>query len=97
MPEFTPEEQRVIHSYTRDRGPKDWISFYLAVLAAPIAMAVYGMAQSDVIAMAIAFFGLLVLVAWGVSSAAKDWKALKSICVKLAQTSSSQAAGRNGT
>jgi hypothetical protein len=86
MPQFTPDEQRLIYFFARDRGPKDWISFYLAVLTAPIAMAVYGIAQSDTIAMGIAFFGLLVLVAWGISSAARDWKVTKSICVKLTAT-----------
>jgi hypothetical protein len=86
MLQFTLEEQRLIASYTRDRGPRDWMSFYVAVLVAPIGFALYGMVKGDVIAMAVAFFGLLALVAWGVSSAIRDWRLVKAICVKLSVT-----------
>jgi len=86
MPDFTPEEQRLIYAYARDRGPISWISFYLAVLTAPVAMAAYGMMQSDVLAMSIAFFGLLALIAWGVSSSVRNFKTTRAICMKLAST-----------
>jgi hypothetical protein len=44
------------------------------------------MVKGDVIAIAIAFFGLLALVAWGASNATRDWRLVKAICVKLALT-----------
>jgi hypothetical protein len=80
---FTEEEQRYIVSWVRDGGPRHWAGFYAAVLVAPISMAAYGFIQRDVLAMGIAFVGLLAMVIWGVSSAGNNWHLMKSICIKL--------------
>jgi hypothetical protein len=86
MSQFTTDEEQLILYYTRSRGLRDWLGYYLAFLFAPLAMAVYGFVQKDVLAMSIAYLGRLVMVICGVSSSAKDWGLIKSICVKLAST-----------
>ena len=87
------EEQRLIYNYVRSRGFRDWGAFYAAILFAPVAMAVYGLAQSDVLAMAIAFVGLLVFLAWLLTSATRDWRLTKSVFEKVIAEQNSSANG----
>ena len=80
---LTPEEENLLRLMATERGNLDRLWFYVAVLLAPVAMAVYGFVQRDYIALAVAFFGLLVLVVWSITRELKHAAHFRTIAEKL--------------
>ena len=80
---LSPEERELLLYFATARAGSSRLGFYLSVLAAPIAFAIYGVIQRDFVALAVAFFGLLAFVAWVVSSDRKHAKLLQSIASKI--------------
>jgi hypothetical protein len=86
VPKFTAEEANLIRRFANEGSEASRLSFYASVLFAPIAIAVYGLFQRDYLALAVGFFGLLVIVLWHISVERRYAKHYRSICEKLAQS-----------
>lgn len=84
---FSDEEKHRIHSMARERTNVDRAWFYVAVLFAPVAMAVYGLIQRDYLASTVAFFGLLGLVLWHIHQQLKSATHFRTICEKVVASS----------
>ncbi len=80
---FTAEEENVLRLLAADKGNRDRLGFYVAVLVAPFAMAIYGVVQRDYLALAVAFFGLLALVAWSIWREFQHLSLFRSIARKM--------------
>lgn len=83
---FTPEEENLLRLFATDKGNLDRLWFYVAVLAAPVAMAIYGLLRRDYLALAVAFFGLLVLVAWSIARELSHVAQFRSVSQKLVES-----------
>jgi len=80
---FTPEEMRLIHRYSADRGRFSRVSFYCAALFAPVLFAIYGTLQRDFVALLIAFLGLIAFVLWMLTADVRSGDLIRSVCRKL--------------
>lgn len=64
---LTPEERDLAQALARDRqGSGVRIGYYVSFLAPMLSFAGYGLDNGDVLAMAIAFVGVLIFVSWGI-------------------------------
>ncbi len=79
---LTPDEVLLVQAIARERSSGERLGFYAAVLFAPLAMAIYGLAQRDVFAISIAFFGMFLLVLWSIVREAKYAKPFRAVCRK---------------
>lgn len=82
MNDLSSEEIALLHRFAGERQ-RSRIGFYLSVLVTPLAFAIYGALNRDVIAMAIAFFGQFVFVVWVVKGDTRQATTLRSIAGKL--------------
>lgn len=80
---LTVEEENVVRILAADTGNRDRLWFYIVVLVAPLGMAVYGFLQRDYLALAVAFFGLFILVAWWVWREIQHLAIFRSIAKKM--------------
>jgi len=84
MTDFSNEERYLISYFARKSpGKLDRLSWYAAFLVPFILFAVYGLYRQDAIALAVAFFGLLIYQAWRISAELKSSRLICSICKKL--------------
>jgi hypothetical protein len=83
VPLFTSEEKNLIRIVAADKGYADRLWFYVAVLIAPLAMAIYGIAQRDYLALTVAFLGLLAMVVWSIWREFRHLPLYRSIFAKL--------------
>ncbi|GHA03225.1 hypothetical protein GCM10008090_10270 [Arenicella chitinivorans] len=82
---FTEEELNYIKELSLQQSTLKQVYFYACVLIAPLAFAIYGFINSDVLAMLIAFLGLMVFVAWFLSQSLSGGRLLNVICQKIVQ------------
>jgi hypothetical protein len=80
---FSTEEVQLIRHGARQRGNSDYLWFAVCVLAGPLFMALYGIVSRDYLAVAVAFFALLILVLWHISRQLKESVHYRSLCQKL--------------
>jgi hypothetical protein len=80
---LTQEERSVLHSWSRGTSLKSWIGFYIAILVPMTAFAIYGIAKSDVIAVGIAYSGLLLYSLWNIASQFSRAGTYKGLSAKL--------------
>jgi hypothetical protein len=66
--ELSPSEREFLYSWRRSTPLWHWIAYYTAILVPLTAFAIYGLVQRDVIAMAIAFGGLLLYTFYNAAS-----------------------------
>lgn len=82
MIDLSSEEIALLHHFAGERQ-RSRIGFYLSVLATPLAFAIYGALNRDVIAMAIAFFGQFAFVVWVLRGDTRQAATLRSIATRL--------------
>jgi len=80
---FTEEELNLIKYYSVRQPVSRSVIFFVCVLAAPIGFAFFGVLNKDVIAMLVAFSGLLVFVIWYLGASMKNEKALNQVFNKI--------------
>lgn len=84
MADFSDEERYVISYFARMGPDKLGRLFFNAAMLVPFVLfAVYGLYRQDAIALAVAFFGLLIYQTWLISRELKYSKVFCSICKKL--------------
>lgn len=83
LPQFTPEEQRLLRAFANEKGSDSRLWFYGSVLFAPVVFAVYGVLRQDYGAVLVAFIGLVAFTAWLVVGDARHAQALQGVCRKL--------------
>ncbi len=83
---FSAEEANLIHHFAIERNGANRLWFYVSVLFAPVAIAVYGLFQRDYLALAVGFFGLLAIVLWYISVERRYARHYHAICEKLTQS-----------
>ncbi len=89
--DLNPEEKALLHRFVR--GPGDELSsavFYCAVLAPPIAFAIYGLIRRDPVALFVAFGSLLCLVVWRVWTEHSSSRCFNSLMKKISEFEASQ-------
>ncbi|MHB8653660.1 MAG: hypothetical protein ACYDA9_07260 [Terriglobia bacterium] len=84
MVDFSGEERHLISYFASMGADKLGLLFFNAAMLVPFVLfAVYGLYRQDVIALAVAFFGLLIYQTWRISRELKHSKTFTSICKKL--------------
>ncbi len=89
--DLNPEEKTLLHRFAR--GSDDQLSsvvFYCAVLAPPIAFAMYGLIRKDPVALFVAFGALLCLVVWRIWSEQSSSSCFNSLIKKVSEFEASQ-------
>ena len=83
---FTPEERALLmrrSGRSQDMGSR--IAFYLAILLPMVAFAIYGLVRRDVVAIAIAFGGILLYQLWTIAYEFARVETYRSLMTKLAE------------
>ncbi|GLQ97878.1 hypothetical protein [Dyella mobilis] len=91
---FTPDEKRYIAYFTRLDKPIYRWGFYSAWLVPILAFGSYGLLRQDIVALGMAFFGLLFFTLWRIASSFRSQRIVASILDKVADEKSSPAAPR---
>ncbi len=82
--DFSNEERRLISYFAVNaHDTVRRLSFYAAVLTPIVLFATYGLFRLDIIAVSVAFTGLLTYQFWRISAEIKNAKLLHSICKKM--------------
>jgi hypothetical protein len=91
--EFTPEERALMHSWSgRRHAMGSWLAFYAAILMPMVAFAAYGVVKRDVIAVAIAFGGVLLYQLWSIAHDFSRRETYRSLMTKIAEREAARAA-----
>jgi len=80
---FTEKEYQLVKSYSVKHSAFSSVLFFICVLCAPVAFAVYGFLNEDSVALLVAFGGLLVFVIWLISTIISSANILNSACEKI--------------
>ena len=79
---LSADEENLVRIFARERN-SERLWFYVAALFAPLLMGIYGFAQRDWMALAVAFFGLFGMVAWSIHREARYVSHFRGICAKV--------------
>ena len=80
---FNDKELELIKTYSVQQSLASNVLFYFCVLFAPMSFAIYGLIKNDVIALCVAFLGLLIFVFWLISRSLKGASTFTSACQKI--------------
>ena len=91
---FTPEERALLHSWSgRGRYAGSWVAYYAAILIPMVVFAVYGVVKRDVVAVAIAFGGILLYQLWSIANDLSRREIYRSLMTKVAEREAARASG----
>lgn len=90
---FTEQEIELAKYYSAKQSVTSLFGFYCCCLFVPFAFAVYGLLNRDVIAVFIAFCGLLAFIVWYVVASMKNEAVINSLCTKIVEQEISSADG----
>ena len=89
---FTTEERALVHSWSVRGGRGSWLAYYAAILVPMVLFAVYGVIKRDVIAVAIAFGGLLLYQLWNIAHDHSRRDIYRSLMMKVAEREANHSA-----
>jgi hypothetical protein len=84
--DLTPAEQSLVHSLSLGQGANATrLGFYASVLGPALLFAGYGITHGDVLAIGLAFFGLLSFLCWRISRELSLAPVYKSLFGKIVE------------
>jgi hypothetical protein len=90
---LTRDERELLYSWRRTATPMSWLGYYIAILVPMTAFALYGIAKRDVVAVGIAFGGLLLYSLWNIASQFGRGESYRRIAAKLIAREEARDAG----